>query len=109
MMTGAQPGERFIASDRRDHNFFPDKTTDHLMRIVIALGAEHWTMRRRLHALERVLEDAGITDAMIEQYRPGEEEEAALRAERDRFIRRVYGSLASRVARQDENDDQHND
>jgi hypothetical protein len=83
----------FIASDSDNISLFPDQVTDNLMHTTIALGAELWTMRRRLFVLEAVLEKAGVTTADIESYQPSEVQTTLWAQERDLFIGRAFGAL----------------
>ena len=59
----------------------------------IALGAEVWSNRRRMKVVEALLEEKGITNAMIEQYMPTAEQEAEWQKDRDRFIDLTYSPL----------------
>ena len=83
----------FIESDTDDAVFLGNAVLDNLMDTVVALGAEVWSGRRRLMVVERLLEEKGISNEMIEAYLPDEDEAAAWKAERDAFIRRVYATL----------------
>lgn len=83
----------FIPSGSDDISLFPDQVADNLMHVVIALGAEMWTMRRRMYVLEKVLEKTGVSAADIEAYQPTPEETAAWTEERDIIINRTFGAL----------------
>lgn len=97
-----QPKERksasdgFIPADSADITLFPQQVTDNLMHALVALGAEMWTMRRRMYVLEKVLEKAGVSANDVEQYKPTAEEQAAWAEERDIFIKRTFGALTRR-------------
>ncbi len=85
----------FIKSDTDQAVFLGHPLFDNMMTSMIALGAEVWTNRRRMRIIEKLLEEHGsVTNELIEAYMPSEEEEAALRSERDSFIERTYGVLA---------------
>ncbi|MCJ1962385.1 hypothetical protein [Novosphingobium mangrovi (ex Hu et al. 2023)] len=86
----------FIFADSDNISLFPEQVVDNLMHVVVALGAEMWTMRRRLMVTEKVLEKVGVSSADIEQYQPSEEDLAAWAEERDIFIKRTFGALERR-------------
>jgi len=83
----------FIPSDSDNITIFPDQVTDNLMHVVIALGAEFWSLRRRMFVMEKVLEKAGVSTDDIEAYQPSPEDKAAWTQERDLFIARTFGAL----------------
>ena len=84
----------FIPANSDNISLFPDPVTDNVMHVLIALGAEFWTLRRRMFVLEKVLEKAGVSAQDIEAYRPTPEEKLAWEAERDVFIARTFGALS---------------
>ena len=85
----------FIKADSDQAVFLGNPLFDNMMTSMIALGAEVWSNRRRMRIIERLLEEHGsVTNEMIEAYLPSDEENAALKAERDSFIQRTFGSLA---------------
>ncbi|PNU04751.1 hypothetical protein [Novosphingobium guangzhouense] len=86
----------FIFADSDNISAFPEQTVDNLMHVIIALGAELWTVRRRMMTLEKVLEKAGVSADDVEKYLPGAEEKAAWAQERDIFIKRTFGALERR-------------
>lgn len=94
-----QPTERksasdgFIPADAENITLFPQQVIDNLMHAMIALGAEMWTMRRRMYVLEKVLEKAGVSSTDVELYKPTAEEQAAWQAERDVFIKRTFAAM----------------
>ena len=98
---------RFIPSQSQNHVFFPDRSVDQLMQVVISLGAEHWVMRRRMLVIEALLEQGKpVSTAEIERFNPSPEQQASWSQERDAFIRRAFDALQSdgdmgEVARQD--------
>ena len=86
----------FIFADSDNISLFPEQVIDNLMHVSIALGAELWTMRRRLLTMERVLEKAGVSGNDMEQYQPDAATLAAWAEEREIFIRRTFGALERR-------------
>ena len=84
----------FFKADDEEAVMLGDPILDNMMTALISLGAEVWTNRRRVKVLERVLEDKGVTPAMIETYMPSEAEDKAWQKERDAFIRRTFGALS---------------
>ena len=83
----------FIPSESDDISLFDDPVTDNVLHVLIALGAEFWTLRRRMFVLEKVLEKAGVSTADIENYRATAEDKAAWEEERRIFIARTFGAL----------------
>jgi hypothetical protein len=86
----------FIASDSDNVSFMQNQALDNLMHVVIALGAEAWTTRRRMKVLEKLLEKSGVSSRDIEAYRPDEEETKLWQKERDVFIKRTFSALERR-------------
>ena len=85
----------FVPSDSENFGFFPAQVVDNLMHVVIDLGAEYWTLRRRLFVLEKALEQSGaLTLDAVERYEPTQSDREAWEQERDIFIRRAFGALA---------------
>jgi hypothetical protein len=75
--------------------FFDNPAIDHLIAVTLELGAELWVQRERMRVIEKLLGEKGVvTAALIEQYRPSDEELAASRGERDAFVSRIYGAFA---------------
>jgi hypothetical protein len=83
----------FITSDIEQASLLGGPVLDNLVETVIALSAEIWADRRRARVIEKLLEEKGITEEMIESYRPSAEDEAAWDADRDRFIRATLEPL----------------
>jgi len=83
----------FIAAGSDDISLFPEQVVDNIMHVLIDLGAEMWTLRRRMLVLERVLEKASVSSEDVERYVPTPEEKAAWAKERDVFIARAFGAL----------------
>jgi hypothetical protein len=85
----------FIKSDTDRAVFLGNAVMDDMMTALIALGAETWAVRRRAKITEMLFEKNGkISRDMVEQYMPTADEERLLRAERDEFIRDIYGHFA---------------
>jgi hypothetical protein len=97
--TSEKPKERksasdgFIPADAENITLFPQQVIDNLMHSMIALGAEMWTVRRRMYVLEKVLEKAGVSAEDVELYKPTDEEQAAWAEERNIFIKRTFGAM----------------
>lgn len=84
-------------ADRGDPNYFENEVIDHLVSIVLELGAHFWVVRDRLALLEEQLAEKGtITLEDLEQGKPSEALQAKLKEEREAMIRQVYGRLYSR-------------
>ena len=66
---------------------------DNVVTCLIAMGGEMWATRRRLAALEAILEESGIPASKVASYVPSEEQERAWTAERDRFIELALAPL----------------
>ncbi len=83
----------FIASDVDKVRFYDDPMTDNIVTAILALGAETWSNRRRTLILERLLQEKGVSQEMIEGYMPTEEDVAEWKTERDRLVEMVMGPL----------------
>ena len=84
-------------AERGDPNYFENEVIDHLVSIVLELGAHFWVVRDRLALLEEQLADKGtITLDDLDQAKPSEALQEKLKAEREAMIRQVYGRLYSR-------------
>jgi hypothetical protein len=87
----------FIDHGSASYTFLQDPIVDALMQVVVELGMEGWTTRRRLMVLERVLDANGLLPAeTIETYVPTEQDRAEWRQERDRMVKTIYAALARR-------------
>jgi len=74
--------------------YFENEVIDHLIGIVLELGAELWVTKDRLAFLEELLEQQGaITTNTLERERPSEILQGKLKEQRQAFIQRVYGRL----------------
>ena len=77
--------------------YFDNEVIDHLLGIVLDLGAEIWVMKDRLAFMEEVLEEKGLAiTSVLDQGRPSEPLQARLTEERQKMIRRIYARLYSR-------------
>lgn len=85
--------DAFIDADADNISVMPAQVLDNMMHVIIDLGAEMWTMRRRMAILERVLEKVGVSSDDIEHFQPSPEDAVAWKEERDIFIRRAFGAL----------------
>jgi predicted nuclease of restriction endonuclease-like (RecB) superfamily len=84
-------------AERGDPTYFENELIDHLIGIVLELGAQFWVMRDRLAFLEEKLCEAGdISLEDLEQGRPSAELQARLQNERRAMIRQIYGRLYAR-------------
>lgn len=83
----------FQPSDVERAVFLGNPVLDNMMTSMIAMGAEFWTMRRRMKVLESLLSEKGVTNGMIEKYVPTAEQEAEWKQDRARFIDLVYSPL----------------
>jgi hypothetical protein len=77
--------------------YFENEVIDHLLGIVLELGAELWVVRDRQAFTEELLREQGIDlGERLQNGRPSEALQASLKAEREAMIKRVYGRLYSR-------------
>jgi hypothetical protein len=84
-------------AERGDPTYFENEVIDHLIGIVLELGAQLWVTRDRLAFLEEKLGQQGVIDtAELDSGRPTEATQARLRAEREAMIRQTYARLYSR-------------
>ncbi len=82
---------------RGNPNYFDNEVIDHLIGIVLELGAQSWVIKDRLAFLEELLAKQGsVSLEDLENGRPSEELQAKLQAERQEMIQRIYGRLYSR-------------
>jgi hypothetical protein len=84
---------KFIPSDVEQVSFFDNIVLDNMMTVMIAMGSEVWSMRRRMMVLEKLLESKGVTGDMVEAFMPSEADAAAWKTERDAFVKRVFSAL----------------
>ena len=77
--------------------YFENEVIDHLLGIVLELGAEIWTLRDRQAFTEELLREHGIDlGERLQKGRPSDALQARLKAEREAMIKRLYGRLFSR-------------
>ena len=77
--------------------YFENEVIDHLLGIVLELGAELWVVRDRQAFTEELLREKGIDlGDRLQNGRPSDALLASLKAEREAMIKRVYGRLYSR-------------
>jgi len=82
--------------------YFENEVIDHLLTIVLELGAELWTLRDRQAFTEELLARRGIDlAAELDTGHPSDALQAKLQSERAETIRRVYGSLYSKYGGHD--------
>ena len=78
-------------------SYFDNEAVDHLIGIVLELGAEIWVLRDRQVFLEELLAGKGVdVRAELETGRPAAATQALLKSEREAMIKRIYGRLYSR-------------
>ncbi len=78
--------------------FLENQVLDSLVSSVLELSAEVWTLKRRSLFTEALLDSKGlVTKADIETYAPSPQETAEWAAQRDRFVRRIYGSFGRKA------------
>ena len=76
----------FIKTDVDDVVMLGEPMTDNLVTSMQAMGAEVWTLWRRIRVMERLLEEKGISHA--------EADAVEWKKERDAFIVRTIGPLS---------------
>ncbi len=77
--------------------YFENEVVDHLITVVLELGAEIWTLRDRQAFTEELLAKRGIDlGAELQTGRPSDDLQAKLKSEREVMIHRIYGSLYSK-------------
>jgi hypothetical protein len=80
--------------ERGHPHYFKDPMIDHLLEIVLQLGAEMWIIRDRQMVTEHLLATEGkVTPEMIEAFKPSPEFREKMKAERGTYTRRLYQSL----------------
>jgi hypothetical protein len=77
--------------------YFDNEVIDHLLGIVLEIGAELWVVKDRMAYLEELLGSHGIdVTERLEVGRPSEALQRRLQQQRQEMIRRIYGRLYSR-------------
>lgn len=88
----------FIPKDADQFVFLENQVLDSLVSTVLELSAELWALKRRTLFTEALLEQRGVvTKDDIETYRPSDDETAEWAAQRDRFVKRIYGPFARKA------------
>jgi hypothetical protein len=83
--------------DRGNPMYFDNEVIDHLIGIVLDLGAELWVVKDRLAYVEEVLsENGGLSIETLEAGRPSVPLQEKLNAERLQLVKRIYGRLYSK-------------
>jgi hypothetical protein len=101
----AGPGRKSVASDAiKAHTdqavFLADPVVDNLITVVLELGAQLWTDRKRIRTLEAVLANKGVTAAdAVETFVFPIDQDEAWRKERDEFIETTFGALQRTIDR----------
>jgi len=89
--------EALAGFKRGNPAYFENETIDHLIGIVLELGAELNVTRDRLARLEEILANGDpVRMDDLETGRPSDELKAKLDQERQAFIQRVYGRFYAR-------------
>lgn len=84
--------------ERGHPHYFKDPMIDHLIEIVLQLGAELWVVKDRQMVIEHLLATEGkVTPEMIERFRPPAELAEKLREERRALSRRLYKALSDEM------------
>lgn len=74
--------------------YFDNDVIDHLLGIVLDMGAELWVVKDRLAFLEETLEKSGIDVVeTLDKGRPSDALQVQLKEQRVQMIQRVYGRL----------------
>jgi hypothetical protein len=85
---------KFIHGDWDKAVYLDNAHVDNLMTAYLSMGAELWTVRRRMMVLEQFLAEKKVVDlAKLEAYEPPEALKAAWDAERDDYIQRMFAVL----------------
>ncbi len=80
-----------------DPIYFDNEVIDHLISIVLELGADLWVVKDRAAFLEELVEKQGLSvTEELNKGRPSEALQASLQEERQKMIRRIYSRLYSR-------------
>jgi len=90
--------EELPGAKPNDPIYFENEVIDHLIGIVLELGAQFWVTRDRLAFLEEQLAANGTVSLEdLEHGRPSDELQKKLQEERQEMIRKVYGRLYQRI------------
>jgi len=84
----------FIKGDWDKAVYLDNPHVDNLMTAFVSLGAEHWSLRRRVMVLEHLLSEKKVLDPKkLEAYDPNPDQKVAWEAERDDYIKRTFAVL----------------
>ncbi len=87
----------FYKQDNDRGVFLGSAMNDNLFTALWNLAAEVWVDRRRIWIMTSLLEKHGkVTNEMIEQYVPTEEEEAKWKAKRDAMVSQMFDPFLRR-------------
>lgn len=76
-------------------DYFADVSKTDLMRVVVALSGELFSLQDRLTVLEGVLAGQGIDLAALDAPAEAAADDAQRKAARDAFVARVFAALAA--------------
>ncbi len=80
--------------DEEHYHAFDDPVHDQMLGIVLALGAEVWSLRDRLGLMEQALAEKNIdVSALVEQLARDPDRIAAMTSDRDAFLARMLAAL----------------
>lgn len=80
--------------ERGHPHYYKEPVIDHLVEIVLQLGAEIWVSRDRQLVMEHLLANEGqVTPERIDAFEPDDEFREKLQTQRRAFAERVYGCL----------------
>jgi hypothetical protein len=83
--------------DRGNPAYFENEVIDHLIGIVLELGAQLWVTRDRLAMVEEQLASKGLLSMQeLDEGRPSEALKARLKADREAMIHQLYARLYAR-------------
>lgn len=86
----------FVKGDSYNLVMLGHPAMDSMLQMIIALGAEVWTVVQRQKVVEALLAKHGtVTSDMVEQYMPSAEELGAWGAERKAMVDRVYSVMVA--------------
>lgn len=84
------------AAAGRPYHAFEDPVLDRMLGIVLALGAEVWTLRDRLRLLEEALARHGVdVSTVIEELAADPAREASMTSDRDAFLARFLRAISA--------------
>lgn len=90
------PSETAADPPTRGYYAFDDPVHDRLLGVILALGAEVWSLRDRLSLLESALADQGIeVSDLIEELALDPERAPAMIADRDAFLARFLRAISA--------------